>query len=127
MQTLSTNVNNNIPEVAFNDLYLNSDGNISVSYDLQAVLEGCAQAAQTLLDELIFNINQGIPYFQTLWIGVPNIQQFNAALRTAFLNVPNVIEVISLITSQVDNQLNYSAVIQTAYGPSGVTGVIISG
>ena len=49
---------------------------------------------------MVFNVNQGIPYFQTVWIGVPNIQQFKAALRAAFLTVPNVVEVISLITSQ---------------------------
>ena len=28
MQTLSTNVNNNIPGIAFNDLYLDDDNNI---------------------------------------------------------------------------------------------------
>lgn len=124
MQTLSANVNGNIPGVAFNDIYLNSEGNISISYDIQAVLQACAQAAQTLLGELVFNVDQGIPYFQTLWIGSPNVQQFNAALRTAFLNVPNVVEVISLMTSQQNNDLMYTAVIQTIYGSSGIQGVI---
>lgn len=124
MQTLSANVNDNISGVAFNDLYLDPDGNLSVSFDLQAVLEGCAQAAQTLLGEILLNTAQGIPYFQTVWAGVPNSQQFNAALRSAFLNVPNVTQVISLITTQENNTLTYSAVIQTIYGVTPVTGVI---
>jgi len=124
MLTLSANVNDNIPNVAFNDIYLDGDGNISLSFDLQAVLQACAQAAQTLLGEIIFNVDEGIPYFQTLWVGVPNVQQFNAALRTAFLNVPNVVEVVSLMTSQVNNDLQYTAVIQTIYGSSGLTGII---
>ncbi len=122
MQTLSANVNNNIPGVAYDDIYLDSNHNISISRDLEAVLEACAQAAQTVLGEIIFNINQGIPFFETVWIGVPNIQQYTAALRVAFLNVPNVVEVVSLITSQIDNNLIYTAVIRTAFGSGGISG-----
>lgn len=121
-QTLSANVNSTIPNVAFNDIYLDSDGNISLSFDLQAVLQACAQAAQTILGEMVFNVNQGIPYFQTLWIGVPNTQQFNAALRVAFLSVTGVIEVVSLITSQDGNTFSYTAVIRTIYGSGGING-----
>jgi hypothetical protein len=51
---------------------------------------------------------------------VPNPQQFNAALRSAFLSINGVIEVISLIVIQSDpndvNSLNYNAVINTIYG-----------
>ena len=122
MQTLSANVNNNLPGVEYDDIYLNSIGNISISFDLQAVLEACAQAAQTVLGEIIFNTNQGIPFFQTVWIGVPNLQQYTAALRLAFLNVPNVLEVVSLMTNQVDNELQYTAVIRTSFGTGGISG-----
>lgn len=122
MQTLSANVNNNLPGVAYDDIYLNSVGNISLSFDLQAVLEACAQAAQTVLGEIIFNVNQGIPFFQTVWNGVPNLPQYTAALRLAFLNVPNVVEVVSLMTSQLSNELQYTAVIRTVYGSGGISG-----
>ena len=114
--SISSNVNNNIPNVASNDIYLDSFGNISLSTNLQAVLENCAQAARTLLGEIVFNINQGIPYFQVVWIGVPNILQFSAALRLAFLAVSGVSEVVTLDTQQVDNSLTYTAVIKTVYG-----------
>lgn len=127
MQTLSANVNSNIAGVAFNDLYLDADGNISLSFDIQAALQACAQAAQTLLGEMVFNVNQGIPYFQTVWVGVPNIQQFNAALRAAFLAVPNVVEVISLLTSQLNDTLTYSAVIRTTFGNGAVANTIEPG
>lgn len=122
MKTLSANVNSNIPNVKFDDIYLDKLGNISISFDLQAVLEACAQAAQTLLGEIIFNQNQGIPYQETVWIGVPNVQQYIAALRIAFLNVPNVLEVVSLMTSQDNNELSYTAVIRTIYGSGGISG-----
>jgi len=121
MQTLSANVNN-ISGIAYDDIYLDSKGNISISYDMQAVLEACAQAAQTVLGEIIFDVNQGIPFFQTVWNGVPNLQQYTAALRLAFLNVPNVVEVVSLMTNQINNELQYTAVIRTIYGTGGISG-----
>ena len=122
--TLSANVNNSIAGVAFNDIYLNKFGNIATSEDLQAVLEECAQAARTLLGECVFDTTIGIPYEQVVWVGVPNVAQFNAALRTAFLNVAGVSEVISLTitqnhstsTVQTADVLSFTAVIQTIYG-----------
>lgn len=118
--TLSANVNNTIPNVAFNDIYLDGFGNIATSTDLQAVLEECAQAARTLLGECIFNTDIGIPYEQVVWVGVPNLQQFAAALRMAFLGVTGVTEVISLDLSQAQDTLSFIATIQTIYG----TGVV---
>jgi len=81
--TISANVNGTISNTAYNDMYLDALGNISMSRDLNAILEECAQAAKTQLGELIFNINVGIPYFDVLWTGVPNAQQFNAAVTNA--------------------------------------------
>jgi urea transporter len=105
-----------------NDLYLDNNGNLAIVYDLTATLQACAQAAKTLLGEMVLNINQGIPYFQTVWVGVPNTQQFNAALRAAFFSVAGVVEVVSLMTQQVNNALQYTAVIRTIYGTGGLTG-----
>lgn len=109
---------------AQNDIYLDALGNIAFAYDLTAITQQCAQAAKTLLGEMIYNVNQGIPYFQTLWVGVPSVGQYTAALRTAFLAVGGVIEVVSLITSQVNNTLTYTAVIRTIYGSGGFVDTI---
>jgi hypothetical protein len=113
-QTLSVNANN--------DIYLDADGNISISYGVDAATQACAQAAKTRLGEVFLNANQGIPYEQTVWTGVPNTQQFTAALRAAFLNVPSVVEVLSLITSRNGNNLNYTAVIRTTFGGGAFSG-----
>ena len=60
-----------------------------------------------------------------MWVGVPNIAQFTAALRQTFLDITGVTEVISLIISQVNNTLVssqssdmivFQATIQTIYG-----------
>jgi hypothetical protein len=131
MQTISANVNNNTALGAPNDIYLDSRGNLSLSFDIQAALEACAEAAKTILGEMVLNTDQGIPYFQTVWVGVPNLQQFNSALRVAFLNVPNVIEVVTLTSEIVNNPaklinsvLTYTAVIRTNFGSSGFSGSI---
>jgi len=132
--SISANINGTIPNVAYNDIYLNSQGNIALTSDLgvsgnqQAVLQACAQAAKTLLGEIVFNTDVGIPYFETIWIGVPNLQQYKGALTRAFLTVPDVVEVVSLIVSSGTaaasdvNTLTYSAVIRTVYGSGGISG-----
>jgi hypothetical protein len=124
--TISANVNNNIPGVEFNDIYLDNQNNIAMATDLQSILQECAQVARTLLGECVFDLNVGIPYEQVIWVGVPNIEQFTAALRTAFLSVPGVIEIISILVNQKSNNsqsndmLTFNAIINTIYG----TGVI---
>ena len=104
-----------------NDLYLNAEGNIAYAYDLTAIIQQCQQAAKTLLGEMVYNTNQGLPYFQTVWTGTPNIAQDTAALRRAFLAVGGVLEVVSLMTSQTNNTLSYTAMIRTIYGNGNFT------
>lgn len=121
--SLSANVNGTIPDVAYNDIYLTPDGNISLSYNVEAVLQECSQAAKILLGELIFNTTVGIPYQQAVWIGVPNIQQFIAVLRQTLLSIPEVNEVISIVTgSSQTGTLTYSAIISTIYGNGAING-----
>ena len=108
-----------------NDLYIDPiTGNLAVFRDLQAVLQACEHAAKTRLGEMILNIDQGIPYFETIWNGHPNLAQFEAALRSAFLAVTNVVEVVSLITSIISstNVLSYTAVIRTTFGGGVISG-----
>lgn len=112
--------------MAPNDIYLNDDGNISLSYDLNAVLQECSQVARVLLGEMVFNTDQGIPFFQTVFSGVPNIPQYTNALRQAFLKVDGVIDVISIIAAQggsnPSDQLTYTAIIRTIYGTGTING-----
>lgn len=121
---LSANVNDTVPNVAPNDIYLDNDGNIALTVDLQCVLQNCSQAAKTVLGEMVLNTNQGVPYFQTLFAGVAQTEQYTTALRQAFLAVTGVVEVVSLMTSQDNNQFMYTAVIRTIYGAGGISGNI---
>jgi hypothetical protein len=77
-----------------------------------------------VLGEMIYNTDQGIPFKEAVWIGSPNIAQYTSALRNAFLSVcgGNVVtEINSLVTSQKDSVLYYSAKISTIYGTTLLT------
>lgn len=105
-----------------NDLFLGIDGNISISYNIQAVLENCAHVVKVRLGEVALNTDQGIPYFEVVWNGVPNLIQFESAVRDALLQVEGVVEVVSFRTSIVDDALTYLAVIRTIYGEGTING-----
>lgn len=118
-QTFAVNQNN--------DMYLDQNGNIAMISGQDAVMQACQQAAQTLLGEMVLLTSDGIPYFQVVFNGVPNLQQLNASLRTAFLGVTGVTQVQSLDISQTGangQSLSYTAVIATIYGSSQISGVI---
>ncbi len=122
-KTLATNTNNNIEGVAPYDLYLDMNGNIAMVYDQEAVLQACAQAARTILGELIFNTNAGNPYFESLWNGVVDLQTFSASLRKSFLSVGGgglVTNVSDLTTNYEKNVFSYSVTITTIYGTSAI-------
>ena len=109
----------------FNDIYIGEDGNLSLSFGLRAVEQACEQAAKTQLGEMIYQTNQGIPNFQTIWSGGnPNIAQFDAALRVAILAVNGVTGIQSLNISASNNTLSYTAQINTIYGPGTLNNVI---
>lgn len=118
VQTFAVNSNN--------DLFLNQDGNMSLAFDIQAVLQLCREAALTLLGEIVFQSDQGIPYETAIWIGVPNLIVFESSLRDAWLAVPGVVGVNDLTTEQrivsspgtpsPVNGVAYVATIETIFG-----------
>lgn len=113
-QTLAVDANN--------DLFIGADDRLSISVGVFAVEQACAQAARTLLGEMVLATDQGLPYFQAVWTGAPNIPQYEAALRAALLAVADVTEVTTLSIGQNGNELTYSAEIATVYGPGNVNG-----
>lgn len=119
-QTFS--VRNDAEHEDYNDLYLDSYGNIAIAVDQEAVLQDCAHAAKTILGEMVLQTNIGIPNFQTAWAGVPNILQYEAAVRVAILNVPGVLEIVSFRATFSANILNYVTVIRTVYGEGQISG-----
>lgn len=113
-QTLAVNKNN--------DLYIGRDGNLVIFFGLDAVLQACEHAVKAQLGEMVLATDQGIPNFQLIWNGTPNLIQWEAALRRAISQVSDVIEVVSLVATQDGNVLNYTATIRTIYGEGSISG-----
>jgi len=105
-----------------NDIYLGADGNLVIVFNLQGTLQACEHAVTTLLGEMIYQADQGIPNFELIWVGVPNVQQYQAAVRAALLRVDGVVEIVSFIVGISDNKLNYTAIIRTIYGTGSING-----
>lgn len=113
-QTFGTNSNN--------DIYIGADGNLAILTAAPATLGACATASKAQLGEMVLAITSGIPTFQTVWTGRPNLLIFESYLRKTLKAVVGVTDVKSLTTSVVDGALKYTAVIQSVYGPLTVNG-----
>jgi len=118
-KTFDTNANN--------DLYIGANGNLVIVEGILAVKDACANAAKTQIGEMVLDINQGIPNFQSIWVGKPNVSQFEAALRSTLLAVDGVLEVQSLIVLIVGDVLNYTANILTEFGKTELSGSLNGG
>jgi hypothetical protein len=108
-QTALTNASNN-------DIYVDANGNLAWATQQAAVKQACENVSRASLGEEVFSINNGIPFFQAVFVGVPNIPVFEAYLRAAILSVPGVIQIESLTTTLNGGTLSYSAVIQNQFG-----------
>ncbi len=105
-----------------NDMYTGPDGNIAIVTGLEAVKQACEHVMKTMLTEMVLAYNQGLPNFQIVWVGAPNIPQFEAAARAALQAVPDVIQVAEFDTIVQNNVLAYTAVIQTNFGDAVING-----
>ncbi len=107
-QTLGTNQDN--------DIFMGADGNLSLLSGRDAVMGACATAAKAQLGEMILSTASGIPNFQAVWTGKPNIAMFETYLRRTLGNVDGVDSVEAITTTVVDGVLSYTATIRTQYG-----------
>lgn len=114
----------------FNDLYVGVDGNLVVAGltlenndQLNAVLYSCQNISRSVLGEMVLQVNRGLPNFQTIWNGNPDIAQWEIALRTALLSVDGVIEISEIDVVITGDVLNYAATIITNFGQGIVDGV----
>lgn len=105
-----------------NDIYIGPDGSLALSDGVQATLQAAQQAAQTQLGEMIYAVDQGLPNFDVVWNGAPNLSQFDAYLRRAILAVDGVTAINQLEVAKAANKLTYRAVIATIYGSGVING-----
>lgn len=108
MITISTGANN--------DLYIAPNGQLAMSSDLSALAQVCENAVKTMMGELILQGDTGVPNFQLIWSGAPNIAQAENAIRETLMSVTGVEEVTELSAFVDGDVFKYNATIKTIYG-----------
>jgi endoglucanase Acf2 len=103
---------------ASNDIYVNPSGNIQVDTALQALVDICLNVSKALLGEMVLTVNNGLPYFQAVFTGVPNLAVFQTYLINALNGIDGVNSVQNVNMSLDDNVLSFTATISTIYGPT---------
>lgn len=110
-----------------NDLFLGPDGNLAIVNGVVGVEQACQTASQAQLGEMVLATTSGIPNFQSVWNGSPNLAIFEAFLRNTLLAVPGVLVVVTLSTNVSDHVLKYTAQISSQFGLLEVNGAIPAG
>lgn len=101
-----------------NDLYLDLAGNLKIDLGLQALVDICLNVTRALLGEMVLTVNNGLPYFQVVFVGSPNLAVFQAYLINALNGIEGVNSVQDVSMSMSSNVLSFTATIDTIYGPT---------
>src|SRR5882757_3523850 len=107
-----------------NDLYIGTDGNLIIDSGITAIEESCQSAVQAQAGEMTLAVNAGMPNFQAIWVGVPNVSQFQAALRKVISIIPGVIRILDLRTNVSKDILAYQLVLLTTEGQTIIDGIV---
>lgn len=120
-QTMGTNANN--------DIYVGSNGNVVILTGQPAVEAGCASISRASLGEEVLSVTSGQPFFQAIFVGVPNLALFDNSLRSSLLSVDGVVAVTNLTTEIVKvngiTGLKYTVTIENQFGLTFVISNII--
>ncbi|MDR0675640.1 MAG: hypothetical protein LBF97_01180 [Elusimicrobiota bacterium] len=107
---------------ANNDIYLNSKKSIAIGEDKQALSQIIKNSILTLLGEIELDTTKGIPYFDSLFLGIPDLDLFESYLRNTIKNIDGVIAITNYIYEIKDNIFRYKIYIQTIYGDIEING-----
>lgn len=113
MKSFATNASND---------FLIAGRSMVIAQDVEAVLLVCQHCAKAILGEMVFAQEQGMPYFQTVWVGHPTTAPFEAAFRARIAQVAGVVAIEELTTAQTGDTMTYRAVISTVYGTGTING-----
>lgn len=105
-----------------NDIYLDEFGNLATVTGLEAVAQICRNTVLTAYSELIYNVDGGLPYFETVFTDPPNIELFQNAVVEALQQVEGVTQIKSFDYSIFEGTLSYTAEIVTVYGDMTLNG-----
>lgn len=105
-----------------NDLYIGATGNLAFVEGVLAIELACKTIVQTMLGELQFELDQGMPNFTEVWVGGPRLAQFEAYFRQMVGSRQDVLRIDSFEMLVDGGVLRYTATIATIYGEVPING-----
>lgn len=88
------------------DLVVDADGNIAVCSAPYSVAQDVACAIRTFVDEVIFNLDEGIPYFETILGHTPPLQLIQGQITAEALKVKGVAKARTLINKSDQGKIS---------------------
>lgn len=111
MATLTLQTNEN------QDLFLPDGRNLFVLTGVAACAQNILQKTLMRLGEDIYNVNNGVDYFGTIFTPQRDYDAARKSLSGAILSCPDVLSIESLSISIDANTFSFVADIMTIYGP----------
>lgn len=105
-----------------NDFVVGDDGQLAIFSGLDALGQTSVQFVKARRGEMIHNADEGIPYDLVAWMGEPNEVQFEAAVRDTLTQVDTVTSVSAFEVVQVEDNLTYTATLQSTLGEVAISG-----
>lgn len=93
-----------------------SSGNLEIISGLAEVIQTSEQTVKQSKGELKYDVDKGISYFQNAFKDEFNAQLFEAEVRDQLLTVTNVNRVDIVSVERKNQELTYSANIETPFG-----------
>ena len=104
--------------------FLVTGGTINRLTGIEAVLVNCQHEAQVLRGEDPFDKNRGMPNFEEIWAGQPNVLQFEFSLRNVLSVVKDVDSLSNFKADISSNVLDYEITINTPFGSDSISGSV---
>lgn len=105
-----------------NNFVFGADGQIPIIGGAPAITQTAKQYTQARRDEMIYKLDEGVPYALIAWASDPNEAAFEVSQRARLLQVEGVIAVTAFEITRVGDVLKYTATLDTTEGELVVNG-----
>lgn len=102
------------------DLVLDANGNIAVASEPYALAQDVASAVRTVLGEVYYNTQLGVPYFEDVLGKLPPTALLIELINAQALTVPGVVSVQTIITGFTSRTVSGQIQFTTDQGDSHV-------
>jgi len=108
-----------------NDIFVGSDGNLTMANDIEALKQDCEHALKTQLGEMFLNPAGGMPTLTDVWLS-RNFIKWEAVARATLIKINGVVNIQNFTMTTSGDIFEYTARILTVYSPTllNVSGIL---